>query len=133
VPLDDACRAQRKSSVAAGSQPFELVFQAKFFFLQCRDTHFVPSGMSHFGFNQFLDLPVPVRDFPDVRFYGHRFSLFWLLRGYKLEHPKPGFVIPCNLARGTHETTAKVQRTLAITSWSRRNTPAGLGGVSPLP
>jgi hypothetical protein len=62
--------------VTAGSQPLELVFQAKLFFFQSRDTHVIPSGMGQFGFNQFLDFAVLVRDFPDVRFYGHRFSLY---------------------------------------------------------
>ena len=53
--------------MAFGSESFEFVFQAKFFFFQSRDTHFVPTGMGHFGFDQFLYSPVFVCDFSDMR------------------------------------------------------------------
>ena len=57
------------------SQSFEFVLQAELDFFGLGDAHFVPTAMRHLGVNLLLQLPMFIREFPDVTLYGHRFNL----------------------------------------------------------
>ena len=67
--------AMRGSLVLLHSQSFEFVLQAELFFFELGDAHFVPTAMRHLRVNLLLQLPMFIREFPDVTLYGHRFNL----------------------------------------------------------
>ena len=55
-----------KALVAMRSQSFEFVLEAKFFFFQSCDAHFVPRRMRHLCFDKLLYFLVFIRDFSQV-------------------------------------------------------------------
>ncbi len=57
------------------SQSFEFVLQAELFFFELGDAHFIPTHVRHLRVNLLLQLPMFIREFPDVTLYGHRFNL----------------------------------------------------------